>query len=314
MSADSSSTALTTSSEWRPLPARAGLTAAIASGGLAACAILAWLYILSQPAGIGSLIALLIGVSAGVLAVAMAVFAFGYYSLRYRLETDRLVISCLWIREFVPFGQIEGINSGKRMGAQAVVEGISWQGLGLGRLSRTELADPRIYSSTMNAQSVLIIAVPHRSYVLSPADLEVFRTQLIDRLEQLSEEDIEGTPAPSSEGTLLPFASVLSDRLCLALVGASLLALLVSFVYVAIKLPGLPSWIALHYNAVGLPDFVVSRTDAYRLPFIGTLVLAANVVSVAAVHWWERNAGRVLAAGTLFVQIVALVSLWRVVQ
>lgn len=301
-------------SEWHPLPSKVGQTAAVAFAVLALVAAAGWLYILGQPVSIGSLIAFLIGTSAGVLALAMAVLALGYYSMRYRLEPNRLVISCLWLREFVPLGQIEGIGGGKRLGSRAVVEGIAWQGLSIGRLIKTELTMPLVYATSLNPEQVLVVTTSHRSYVFSPADRSGFRSRLIEELESLPEDAVESAPEPTSEGSILPFTSVASDRVCLWLGLASLVALLVCFAYVAVKLSGLPEVIPLHFNSAGLPDFTVSRADAFRLPLIGTLVLLANAVVVAAVHSWQRDAGRVMVAATLFVEVVALISLVRVVQ
>ncbi len=302
------------SPEWRARPSDAGRTATALAVVLGLLALLAWLYIISQSVGVGSLVALLIGISAALLAVAMAIFACGYYSMRYRLDDDHLTISCLWLREIVPLGRIDGIGSGRRIGERAGVEGLAWRGLSMGHLTRTELDLPKVFGTSLDPNAALVITASHRSYVITPADLEDFKSQLIGKLEALPEEEIEGAPDPSSEGSILPFTSVVGDRVCLGLSAASLVALLVSFAYVAVKLSGLPESIPLHFNAAGTPDFVVSRTDAFRLPFIGTLLLGANTLVTAAVHSWERDAGRIMAAATLFVELVAFISLLRVVQ
>lgn len=311
---DNSSQTQSATLEWRPRPSMAGRNAAVAASGLAIFAALVWLYMLTQPVSVITLVLFLVSAPVVLFALVMAVFAYGYYSMRYGFDGDSLVIRSLWLREIVPLGQIDGILGGKRLGARARVEGIAWRGISIGRLAATDLVKPRVYGTTLAPSAVLIASTPGRAYAITPADLDGFKSELIRRLESFSPEEIETAPEPSVEGSMLPTASLLGDRIGASIAAACAVVLVLSFAYVAIKLPGLPESLPLHFSTSGLPDYVVPRLDAFRLPLVGALFLGVNLVAATVAHAWQKDAGRVLAGATLLVELALLGALVRVVQ
>jgi hypothetical protein len=304
----------TAASRWHTLPSTAGQTSVRAATGLALCATAGWLYLLTQSVGLATVLALVIAASGTILAGVMATFAYGYYSMRYDITGDALVISTLWVKEVVPLGRIEGVVGGKRLGQELKVQGISWRGLSIGKVSGTETGPTAIYATGLRPSSVVVIATSGQAYAITPADVEGFRTQLIRRLEQMDEAEFESAPPPSREGSVNPAASLLEDRLSVAILAASVAVLAATFVLVAVRLPGLPPSIALHLGPTGAPDFVQSPSEAFRLPIAGLVVLAVNCALAVALHIWRWDTARVLAGSTFFVQLVGLIAVLRVVQ
>ncbi|HEX9014493.1 MAG TPA: PH domain-containing protein [Chloroflexota bacterium] len=303
-----------TTLSWRPRPSTAGRDAAIAASCLAILAAFIWGYLLSQAVGAITIGLFVISIPVVLFALVMALVAYGYYSMRYEFDSDNLVIGCLWLREVVPLGQVDGVLGGKRLGSRARVEGIAWRGLSIGRLAASELTMPRVYGTTLAPAAMLVASTPRKSYAITPADLDGFKGELIRRLENLPPDEVEAAPEPHVEGSLLPTTSLLGDRTAVAICAACAAVLLLTLAYVVVKLPGLPDLLPLHLGAAGVPDFVVSRQTAFRLPLIGALVLGVNMVGTAVAHAWQRDAGRVLAGATLMVELALLAATVRVVQ
>lgn len=281
---------------------------------LVACAAAGWVYLLSQPVGIGSLLAFLIGAASSLLAAVMLLVALAYYTMSYRLDGDQLIISCLWLREIVPLGQIEGVYRGKRLGRRVRVEGINWRGIRVGHLLGTDFDRPAAYTTAADPAATLVLTTRHRSYAITPAALEGFRGQLVGRLESLPEEAIQASTEPISLGSLVPSGAFRRDSVFLWLIGAAALILLAASLFVINELPGLPATLPLHLNSVGQPDFVVARSDVLRLPIIGLLILGVNSLAAALIHAWQRDVARLLAAATLVVELIGLIAVLRLVR
>jgi len=296
------------------LPSTTGRTALAAGLALALCSVLAWVYLLAQPVGIDSIFAALAGMAGALMALCAGAIAAGYYFMRYRIDGGQLTVSCLWMQEAVPLGQIDGVYSGRRLGRKARVEGLSLPGLYIGTSSGAELGKPKFYGTTTDPSAVVVVTAAQRAYAITPVDLKGFREQLVTRLEALSRDEVAHAPEPAAEGSLIPSIPLLRDRICLVLASAALVVVFASFAYVGIKLAGLPPSIPLHFDAAGQPDMIVPRADALRIPIIGMVILGVNWLAAAALHAWQRDAGRVLAGATLFVELIAFMAILRVVH
>lgn len=300
--------------EWGPPSSPIGQRATLAGAGLALCSLAAWIHLLTQPVGTASIFAALAGLSTGALALCAAAVAAGYRSMRYGLDDTQLTISFLWMRETVPLGRVEGVYGGRRLGKVSRIDGLRLPGLYVGTAEGTELGSARFYATTRRLASTIVATTAQRAYAITPSDLEGFRSHFVARLEALSREDVAKAPEPSAEGLLAPLAPLAGDRVWLGLLAASALALLVSFAYVGIKMPELPASIPLHFNGAGQPDMIAPRADLLRIPIIGMLVLGVNGLLAAAAHAWQRDTSRLLAGGTLFVEMVVLLAALRVVH
>ncbi len=124
----------------------------------------------------------------------------------------------------------------------------------------------------------------------------------------------EGAPEPETSMPAALRLAILRDGVTIGLLALALLVLLGSFGYVSARFPDLPELMPLHFNYAGEPDLIGPPRDAFRMPIIGLLILGANGLVAAALHQWRRDAGRISAAATVFVQLVMLVAVLRVVH
>jgi hypothetical protein len=108
-------------------------------------------------------------------------------------------------------------------------------------------------------------------------------------------------------------ASWLSDRVFLWGVLAAVLANAGLYLYVWLVVPGLPELIPLHYDPTGAVDLIGRSVELFRLPLIGSLVLAADLLIAGAVHRFERLAAHVMLWTALGVQLVLASGVWLLV-
>ncbi len=300
--------------EWRPQPSTAGRIGIGATAASLACAVAALAYPVSHPIAIESFVAAVAGLASLSLALFFGLATLGYRSLSYRLSQDTLTISWLWIREIVPLGRIEGVYRGHRLGKRAQVDGFVLPGHYVGKTRGEGLGRLRFYGTSEEPSAAMIVATATGGYAITPSDLQGFRDQLIQRLEAIPMEEIERAPEAQRLMPRLLTLSILRDSVAVAFLVLALMALLASFGYVSAKYPGLPELMPLHFNFAGEPDLIGPPRDAFRMPIIGLLILVANGVVAAAIHGWQRAAGRLLLVATVFMQLVMLIAVLRVVH
>lgn len=301
-------------SEWRSCPSagmRIGM-AATAAGLI--CAVAALIYVATRPVAIDSFAATVAGLAGLSLALFAGVAANGCRSLRYGLSPEAFTINWLGVREIIPLGRIEGIYGGHRLGKRSRVEGFSWPGHYVGSARAEGLGRLKFYGTTLDPEGAIIVATAGAGYAITPSDLEGFRERLIERLEAMPMEEVERAPETRTEAPRWMGLSIAKDGMAVACGMLALLVLLGSFGYVAARFPGLPELMPLHFNFVGEPDLIGPPRDAFRMPIIGLVILLANAAVAAAVHGWQRAAGRILMAATVFVQVVMLIAVLRVVH
>ncbi|MHB0870015.1 MAG: PH domain-containing protein [Chloroflexota bacterium] len=300
--------------EWRSRPSgtvRIGMVAALVS---LVCAVASLAYALRHPVAIDSFVAMVAGLAGLSLALFLGLVSYGYRSLRYGIADGVLTIRWLWVREIIPLGRIEGLYGGHRLGKKVKVDGLPWPGHHVGRTRAEGLGRLRFYGSSSDPSAAIIIATTSGGYAITPTDLQGFKGQLIELLESIPLEELERAPEPRTAMPRPMQLSILRDGVAIACTMAAVLLLLVSFGYVSAKFPELPELMPLHFNFAGEPDLIGPPRDAFRMPGIGLLILLANGVLAALVHSWQRAAGRVLVAATLFVQLVMLMAVLRVVH
>ncbi len=300
--------------EWAPKPSSATAVSLAAALGTLACSGVSLAYASGRPIAIDTFAAAVAGLAGLLLGLLMGIMAYAHRSLRYRLTPEKLTIEWLWIRETIPLGRIEGVYGGRRLGKRAEVAGLSWPGQYIGRTRAEGLGRLKFYGTTLDPSSAVIVATGQGGYALTPAEVEEFRRKLIRQLEVVTAEEIEQAPEVQTVMPRLLRLTLLRDGVAVGLLAAALLVLMGSFGYVSARFPDLPELMPLHFNYAGEPDLIGPPRDAFRMPLIGLLILGANGVLVAAIHGWLRDAGRVLAAATVFVELVMLIAVLRVVH
>jgi hypothetical protein len=276
--------------------------------GLAAVASV--LFAIRQPVGFGMFLGLLVAFICGLLGLVLLVLTFGYFALRYRLEPHALVIRWLGHEEVVPFGKVDGIFAGPRLGQAMRVRGLNWPGYHVGRGRSRAMGLVRYYTTTSDLAEIALIVTPSATYALSPADASGFRRELIRRVEESDTESDAIVVEPVSS----PVPSALRDLTLPALLVASLALLAVSLGYIWVKWDALPEVIPLHFAADGTPNVVGPREDVFKIPGIGAAILVANLGLGLALYARERAAARMLWATSVVVQLLALVATVRVLH
>jgi hypothetical protein len=304
--ADSPSSPMAT--VWLPRPSHAGrLLALIAAGALIVSALVFWLAT-RQDVGLGMFFGLLIGALALSLGGAVGFAALGYFTLRYSLEPDALVITWLDREERIPYAQIDGILGGSRLGPLHV-RGLDLPGYRIGASRSRALGLIRIYATSGRPDDIILVLTGTTSYALTPSSIEEFRGQLI-RSAESSDPRRQSTRQALRPGV----QAVPRDTVMLGagLISILLLALMVAWIMA--RFASLPDLMPIHFDALSNPDFVAPKADVFRFPAVGGGILLINAVICAAIYSNERGAARLLAVSTIVIELVTLVAVIRVVS
>jgi len=92
------------------------------------------------------------------------------------------------------------------------------------------------------------------------------------------------------------------DRLVHVLLVLGLLLNLALFVYIGWRYRTLPAFLPLHFDILGQPDRLGVRSEIFKLPAIGLLLLAFNSLFGLAVQRWEKLGAYLLLGVTVVVQ------------
>lgn len=299
---------------WRPVASQGERLSLVAAVGGGVAALVGMAYLFTRTIGLDSFLVGLLGLAGVVVALVAGALAYGCRNLRYRLTAEEFSIDWPWRRDVIPLSGMEGLFRGQRLGGSVNVRGISWPGFYSGNLESPEFGTVAFVGTTRDLSQALLLVAGGKGYLVTPDDLAGFRGRLMERLEELPEEPPADMPLPWTERPRWLGLPVLRDRVTLGILGAAFLGLVLSFGYVGLVMPGLPTQLALQYGASGEPSFVVPSGELVRLPLIGSLLLLANVAAVAAVHRWNRDAGRVLAGATLFLELAMLAAIVQLVS
>lgn len=268
------------------------------------------LFAIRQPVGLGMFVALLVALICGVLGLVILVFTYGYFALRYRFERGALVIRWLGREEVVPFGRVDGIFAGNRLGQAMRVRGLNWPGyhVGVGRTRAMGLV--RYYTTTSDLDDIALIVTPAATYAVSPADASNFRRELIRRVEE-SDGDADREAVQPRARSLTPQFRDVSLPLLL-LVSLAIAGLSVAYIW--LRWDVLPDTVPLQLAIDGTPSQVGPREDLFRLPGIGVAIILANLGLGLAIYARERGAARMLWAASAVVQVLVLVATARILH
>jgi hypothetical protein len=94
------------------------------------------------------------------------------------------------------------------------------------------------------------------------------------------------------------------DRLVFVLLAMGLLLNLALFAYVGWRYRALPESLPLHFDILGQPDRLGVRSEIFKLPAIGLLLLVLNSLFGLAIQRWEKLGAYLLLGGTIVVQVL----------
>jgi len=107
---------------------------------------------------------------------------------------------------------------------------------------------------------------------------------------------------------------LLGDQFASALLAAGVVIPLLMAGYLYSQYEGIPSSIALHYNAFGEIDAFGQPSDVWTLPIIAAIVLAVNTALATFVELFDRFLSRLFLAATPAIQVLALIAMLRLMN
>ena len=94
------------------------------------------------------------------------------------------------------------------------------------------------------------------------------------------------------------------DRLIHVFLALGLLLNLALFAYVGWRYRALPESLPLHFDILGQPDRLGVRSEIFKLPAIGLLLLILNSLFGLAIYRWEKLGAYLLLGVTIIVQVL----------
>jgi hypothetical protein len=282
-------------------------------GGLAVviAAILAAL--VKQPIGPWSAVLGLATAALVPLALRLAWWVWGYFSMRYEVTRDGLIIHWAGMRQVVPMDDVRRITSGRPFTGN--VQGIRWPGYQIGHAQLEaepgEVTEALVYVTAPPAGQ-LLLHTSHLVYAVSPADPAAF-------VEEMKVRRRLGTVQRLNQETLRPrFArlSIWSDSLTLKILLGGLLLNALLFAWTAWRHPGLAPELILQYRfdpiqGLQVPQPARAREAIWNLPTMGLAAIALNGLLALVVHSRARLAASLLAIGAVIMQLAIGIALSR---
>jgi hypothetical protein len=299
--------------EWKPRPSRGGWIGLALLGGLSLIDILVMgVFAGTSAPPVRFLSVFLAMLSLPVLGL-IAYWTYGFFTLRYHLDRNGLVIRWGGDRQIVPIGRIQAItrtpDAGERVASHAQdapgdgvlssFRGVAWPGYRVGQ-GQLVGAGPTLFRSTTPLEDSLLVMTPSLAYVISPADSGGF-IKAWEVRKSLGPTQSWTQEAQPVSWLAIPFWS---DRLAYGLIIAALVAGAAFAAYVWACYPALPERLPFHFNAAGQVDRVGSKGEILRLPTSGLLLLLVNLLLGLALHKRERLAAYLAWGGAIAVQIL----------
>lgn len=298
---------------WLPRRSRGG--DAVAAAGLVLGLIAAGLVGLAVGQEPGPRMVLLLGGSmlAGLAATAALVWFAGYRHLAYELGDHDLRVWWLGGSAIVSYTAIDGVFPGQRLVGASTPSTPSWPGIYVGGGRIRGVGRLRFYATSRDPSELTLVTAGAAGLVLSPIESAGFRAALIERVEA----HVHAPVAPDRVRVVPPAHTpwtAVRDPWLLALVGLSLLTLLLTVAVVALNFSLLPDRVPLRFDGSGQPLEIGFKGDLFRLPLGGFGVLLADVLLALWLHPREPALARLLLAGGFAVQVIGTIGAVRLVQ
>ncbi len=295
---------------WRPRSSPGGRVGFAVCLAVLSATLGAAYWATQQPVSLAMFLGLLGAVVGVILTLLVAVWTYGYYTLRYHLGPDALGIDWLFVHERLPYRTIDAVYAGQRLTEAPRVQGVTWPGYYVGRLRARNLGVLRVFASSLAQGDLTLVLTELGGFALSPD--AAFRSALVERLEQARRAPPRATAEP-----IVPrrrqLGRALADPWLLGCALASLVLLLAMLGYVMDRYESLPELLALRLDAAGEPEYVRPRFELFHLPGVGATVLLVNVLLGIWLYQWEPLAARLLWAAPLLVQAVLAIAVLRTI-
>ncbi len=232
-----------------------------------------------------------------------------WLTLRYYLDRNGVVVRWFGVERIIPIRDIQQIVPGHRLGKTVVRRrGLHWPGHergeglvpGIGRTS---------FLATRPLTEQLLLVTPGRAFSISPRDPEGFLQGYEMRRELGPNRLLE------SEDRRAPWLSwpFWFDQTAWVLLGAAAVINLALFAYLCARFPGLDFQLPLHFNNLGEPDRIGTKTELFALPIIGLIILSTNLALGGVLYNRERAASYLLWGAAAAVQALFWLATFSIV-
>ncbi len=282
-------------------------------GALALLGALIWAMRLAGPSPRGALLGLA-ALSVLPLLLLLAYWTWGYFSLRYELSRDGLIIRWAASRQVLPMAEIRGLSAGRAYAAP--LRGLRWPGHQVGRtyIDTEEGGRQTLAYATLPPEEQLLVITSSLVYAISPAEPKAFAAELERRRAM-------GVARHWEQGTERPRwarLSIWSDPLALRALAVALILNALAFAWIAWQTPSLPERVVVQYRYDAALDAIVRGpaqplATVWRLPMISLAALFLDIVLAALVHTRARLGANLLLIGATLVQVALLIVLTRLV-
>jgi hypothetical protein len=282
-------------------------------GNSVAGGIIAWLVILDAlmvwvatqlPVSVFTFVlAVLVLITLPVIAL-LVYWLIGLNRSVYWLDRNALTIRWGAVQQVIPMASIRQVLHGSEIAGKVQrFRGGRWPGHWVGQAQVDELGTTLFYAAG-GLDTQLVVVTPGLAYAITPIDV----TGFVEAFEQRQKMGPTQEVAQASVRPDIFDWSLWSDRLAIGLVGATVIACLLLFGYTCWRFPNLAPRVALHFDAVGLPDRFGPRAQVFLLPAIGLMSLGANFALGLPLYLRDRMGAYLLWGGAFVVQSLAWVA------
>lgn len=251
--------------------------------------------LIDSPASFTSFALALAIASSLLLLIFLAYRTYGFFSLRYRLDRNCLIITWADIQRIIPLGSITRIVEGGATKAK----GMRWPGYWIGR-GEVEGMGPVLFYATCPPVRQLMVLTPSVIYGISPVAPEEF----IAAFEARRRLGPSRSLAQETHRAHFRNWAIWSDESALLLTALSFLANLALFAYICWRYPTLPKLLPLHWDASGHVDRIGTKSQLFSPPIIGLITLLTNYSLGFTIHSRERFGAYSLLGGAIVVQVL----------
>lgn len=300
--------------DFHAAPSRGGIVG-VALVGLASALFLG-LIAAAWWRGAGAAAALLLLGAALMLPVVLrlAVWLWGYATLRYTVTRDGILIRWGATYQVVPMADITHVLNGRPYASRR--RGLAWPGHEVGHTTTVTddgVSHATLVFATRPPDEQVLVVTPGLAYAISPSDRAAFidefrvrsRLGAVQRLQQ-------GTDQPA--WAQLP---IWQDGPALRLLVAALVMNLLAFLWLVWHYPALPAEMPVQFGydtiqRMPVPGPLRPRAAVWLLPVIGLAATLLNGTLAVLVHRRLRLAAFLLLVGALLLQLALALSLAQV--
>ena len=271
-------------------------------------AVLIWRVVAGPTNGFTFICALL------VLLSLLAIVLVGYRlldlsRLRYEFDRNQLAIYTAGSKQIVPTCQIERVLAGSALEGKVRMRSLFWPGLNLGQ-GQIEGVGLTLFYAVVPPKEQAIVVTPALAYGLSVQDLDSFLEVLTTCQELGPSVEVQ----QSSEQASWVEWDIWRDRLAQGALLGGVLCSAMLFGLLLFRYPRLPNLLPLHYDITGEVDRISPRSDLFALPVIALLILVVNGILGALFYRKERIVSYITWSGSVLVQGIFFLALWRIVS